>query len=76
MGALSLHHVGVAIDGRWLVRDATVALRAGEVTAFLGPNGFRKTTLLCVLTGLLAPSEGHVRRHDRDVRSFGQRALA
>ena len=76
MSALALHNTGVAINGRWLIRGATVALRAGEVTAFLGPNGSGKTTLLRVLAGLLAPSEGHVTLHGHDLRSFVRRALA
>jgi cobalamin transport system ATP-binding protein len=76
MSALALHNTGVAINGRWLIRGATVALRAGEVTAFLGPNGSGKTTLLRVLAGLLAPSEGHVTLHGHDLRSFARRALA
>ena len=76
MSALSLHHVGAAIDGHWLIRDATVALRTGCVTAFLGPNGSGKTTLLRVLAGLLAPSEGHVTLHGHDLQSFVWRALA
>jgi iron complex transport system ATP-binding protein len=76
MSTLALHNAGVAMHGRWLLRGVTVALRAGEVTAFLGPNGSGKTTLLRVLAGLRAPSEGHVTLHGHDLRSFGPRALA
>lgn len=76
MSALALHNAGVAIDGYWLIRDVTVALRAGEVTVLLGPNGSGKTTLLRLLAGLLAPSEGQATLHGHDLRSFGRRALA
>ena len=76
MSVLALHNTGVAINGHWLIRNATMALRAGEVTAFLGPNGSGKTTLLRLLAGLLAPSEGHVTLHGHDLRSLARRALA
>jgi ABC-2 type transport system ATP-binding protein len=36
-------------------------VRAGEVTCLLGPNGSGKTTVMNVLTGLLAPASGQVR---------------
>jgi iron complex transport system ATP-binding protein len=76
MSVLALHNTGVAINGHCLIRNATMALRAGEVTAFLGPNGSGKTTLLRLLAGLLAPSEGHVTLHGHDLRSWARRALA
>ena len=36
-------------------------IRAGEVVALVGPSGCGKTTLVKVLVGLLAPSEGELR---------------
>jgi iron complex transport system ATP-binding protein len=76
MHELASHNVGVAMDGRWLLRGIDVALRAECLTAFLGPNGSGKTTLLRVLAGLLTPSEGHVTLHGTNVRDFGRRALS
>jgi len=42
-----LHRIGFRIE-------------AGEVVGLLGPNGAGKSTTLKILTGLLAPGEGHV----------------
>lgn len=44
----------------WIFRDVTVAARAGEVLAVLGPNARGKTTMLKCLAGLLRPVTGSV----------------
>jgi iron complex transport system ATP-binding protein len=74
--SLSLEHAGVAIDGRWLVRDVDVAVTPGAFTAFVGPNGSGKTTVLRLLAGLVAPSEGRVWLDEADIRLRGRRDLA
>lgn len=43
------------------VRDATLEVRPGEITALVGPNGSGKTTLLLMLATLLAPDRGEIR---------------
>ncbi|HEX7613800.1 MAG TPA: metal ABC transporter ATP-binding protein [Thermoanaerobaculia bacterium] len=52
--------VGVRLGGRPVVEDASFEIRPGERTAFLGPNGGGKTTLMRVLLGLLRPDAGRV----------------
>ncbi|WP_028924929.1 ABC transporter ATP-binding protein [Pseudonocardia acaciae] len=59
---LELHRVGFAHPrGDWLFREVDMAVRGGEVTVVLGPNGRGKTTLLRCAAGLLRPLEGEVR---------------
>lgn len=52
--------VAVALDGRAVLRDATFEIRPGERTAFVGPNGGGKTTLVRTLLGILAPAKGRI----------------
>ncbi len=40
------------------LRDATFAVRPGEIVALLGPNGAGKTTASRIIGGILGPSDG------------------
>lgn len=75
-GAPSLSDAGIAIDGRWLVRHATVALAPGRLTTFIGPNGSGKSTVLRLMAGLWQPTEGRAELDGHPLRSFARRDLA
>jgi ABC-2 type transport system ATP-binding protein len=45
---------------RWALRDCTLEIPAGSVTALVGPNGAGKTTLLHLAIGLSEPTAGDV----------------
>lgn len=63
---LHLEKAGHTYDGtRWQFRALDFDLRAGEITAILGPNGRGKSTLLRVLAGLLKPASGGVETNPR-----------
>jgi len=47
--------------GRTLFRDLSFAVRNGEALRIAGPNGSGKTSLIRILCGLAAPSQGEVR---------------
>ncbi|EQD33271.1 spermidine/putrescine ABC transporter ATPase subunit, partial [mine drainage metagenome] len=64
--ALEVEGLGVAGDGRPIVRDVSFRVAAGELAVLLGPNGSGKTTLLRALAGL-EPSTGRIRLFGRDL---------
>ena len=74
--SLELREAGVKVDGRWLARGASLAPRAGGVTALVGPNGSGKTTLLRLLGGLWRPTAGRALLDGSDLHLFGRRELA
>jgi ABC-type multidrug transport system ATPase subunit len=45
-------------DGRSILEDASIEIRAGEVHALVGPNGAGKTTTLRMMLGLETPDAG------------------
>lgn len=50
-------------DGsRWIFRDVSVELSAGQVMAVLGPNARGKTTMIKCLAGVHEPTSGVVKR--------------
>jgi ABC-2 type transport system ATP-binding protein len=58
---LELEGAGRRYGARWALRDTTLTVPEGSVTALLGPNGAGKTTLLHLAVGLSEPDEGVVR---------------
>jgi ABC-2 type transport system ATP-binding protein len=47
-------------NSSWALRDCSIEIPAGSVTALLGPNGAGKSTLLEMAVGLLEPSVGEL----------------
>ena len=61
MIALHADGLGKRYGSRWALRDCTLEVPSGSVTALVGPNGAGKTTLLQLAVGLSRPSAGSVR---------------
>jgi branched-chain amino acid transport system ATP-binding protein len=60
MSALSLSALTVTRGTRHVVRDVSIEIPAGAVTALLGPNGAGKSTLVLAVGGVLQPAAGSV----------------
>jgi ABC-2 type transport system ATP-binding protein len=52
--------LGRRYGSTWALRDCTLAIPEGSVTALVGPNGAGKTTLLHLIIGLAQPTAGSV----------------
>ena len=60
MSAISTQGLGKRYGSKWALRDCTIEVPEGSVTALVGPNGAGKTTLLHLAVGLTRPSAGDV----------------
>jgi branched-chain amino acid transport system ATP-binding protein len=57
---LHLQGLTVARAGRTVLRDVSIEIAPGEVTAMLGPNGAGKSTLVLTVGGVLRPVAGRM----------------
>ncbi len=65
--ALELSGLVVARGGRDVVRDVSITVAPGEVTALLGPNGAGKSSMVLAVGGVLALKAGSVKLGDREL---------
>jgi branched-chain amino acid transport system ATP-binding protein len=66
-GVLALSGLTVERGRRAVVRDLSLNVPAGDVTALLGPNGAGKSSLVLAVGGVLRPLAGSVRMDGRDL---------
>ena len=57
---LKLTNISHSYGEKQVLRDISLLLESGQRIALMGPSGCGKTTLLRIVMGLLAPTEGTV----------------
>lgn len=68
--------VSFAYGERTVLREVSLAVRAGELVGLIGPNGSGKSTLLRVLLGILPPDAGEVRLGAQCIAALNRREIA
>ena len=64
MSTLRLDGLSVPRAGRPVVKNVSLEIPPGQVTALLGANGAGKSTLVKILTGVITPDSGTVARDE------------
>ncbi len=73
---LRLEQVTVQFGGLCAVDALDLDLFAGGLTGLIGPNGAGKTTVFNLITGLYAPTAGHIHLLGRDIAGLQPHAIA
>ena len=76
MPLLDTEALAVAVGGRVLLDDLTIAVERGQCWAIVGPNGAGKTSLLRTLAGLAEPLRGCIRYGGRALDAMAPRDRA
>ena len=64
---IKLEHISKAFDGKYIIKDLSLDIYDGEFLTLLGPSGCGKTTVLRMISGLEAVTEGKVYLEGEDI---------
>jgi iron complex transport system ATP-binding protein len=73
---LEARNVSIDYGKRRAVRDLSLHLSPGELTAIIGANGAGKSSMLRALNGSLHPSHGEIFLEGKPLNSYARRAVA
>ena len=74
--SLEVAGISAGYGATTVLRDVSVSVPAGSVTALLGPNGAGKTTLLRAIAGVITPTKGSIRFGGEDITATSAYARA
>src|SRR5882757_7502751 len=72
---IQARNLAKSFSGVPALRDASIAVSAGEVVAVMGENGAGKSTLMRILSGSLTPDGGEIVDRPRSVGMVHQEAM-
>ncbi len=72
---IEVRDVRYSIGGRPIFDGLNITARRGRITAFMGPSGTGKTTLLRLITGQSQPESGSVKVFGREVSGLSHAGL-
>ena len=73
---LAVEGVSKRFGGLQAVREASLTVEAGRITAVIGPNGAGKTTLFALISGFQKPTGGRILYRGTDVTGMPAHRLA
>lgn len=75
-GAIEFDHVSFSYNpAAPTLKNVSFAMKAGEVSALVGPTGAGKTSIISLLARFYDPDSGVIRIDGTDIRQFQQKSL-
>ena len=72
--SVRFENVGFKYKEHWVLRNASLTIPAGGITAIVGSSGAGKTTVVDLVIALLQPQEGEIWVDDLPLRQIDRRA--
>jgi ABC-type multidrug transport system fused ATPase/permease subunit len=72
---LRYEQVEISYRGRPAVRDVSFTLHEGEILGIVGESGSGKSTLVNLIPRFYDHTDGEIKIHGRDIRSFDRKSL-
>ena len=69
---ISFKNVSFSFEDKRILSDVNFEIPDGKFIGILGPNGGGKTTLLKLSIGLLKPTEGEIKIHEKRISYISQ----
>lgn len=76
MDGIQTQNLSLAYDAETIIRQLSLSITPGQITALVGPNGCGKSTLLRGLARLLRPQTGEVLLDGKAIHSLPTKQLA
>jgi len=73
---ISINSIAVSRGNTEVIKGFSADMKAGTITAIIGPNGCGKSTLLAAISGDLSITSGELKMNGSDVSSFAIAELA
>ena len=73
---LAVEDISKRFGGLYAVREASLTVDAGRITAVIGPNGAGKTTLFALIAGFEKPDHGRILYENADITGESAHRLA
>lgn len=70
MSLLEVHDVHAYYGNIHALKGISLTVNKGEIVSLIGSNGAGKTTTLRTISGLLQPSQGHVKFNDENIIDY------
>jgi len=73
---IEFRHVSAGYNGTCVLKDISLSIPKGSLTALIGPNGCGKTTLLRAAVGQLPLQSGQILLDSRPITAYGRKEFA
>lgn len=72
---IEIRNLRFQFGDRWIFNDVDINISRGKITAFMGPSGTGKTTLLRLIGGQLYPESGSIRLDGKNIPELNRTDL-